>query len=493
MPAPTNISFATATDLGSTFPINVTQQIDNAGIYYTVYYKITVAANVVLGWWAYGDAAFDYIPRVTIYLSNQITQLQNFGSMDDMVCVIPLAIGTYYFKIEAVGTKLLSPATLTISVVETPDNSYASGDILIMDDSHETSLSINSQDDGTVSKYIYSFSAGEYGVTVPNYLITLDSWTDTMKIYSTAFNLLTEVDAWPGLNAGQDTVAFLGSNHDTHAYWGVIDNGLGVASVKKISIPDGAVLDTYSPLYPSVINAAMAAAANSDDTILYYSDADVAGNKPIKRWDLVNNVGLSNLAVGIAGYRNLDINVLADDTILVLFYDGIATDTIVKQYSIAGAILNTYNFGDIQHNADSVPRMCTSIDNQTSFWLYLKSEHDAFVEFLNIKISDGSTLADYTSINTFSDGKSSVYSIAVPASTPRSGPSPSCPIMLLNSAEVPIEGGLYIQKMGDPINLDDNPSFSPIDLDRYFTGSSLTATIDTAIPDPTVIIYPAGD
>lgn len=496
MPAPTNISYGTATDLGSTFPTVVTQQIDNAGTYYTVFYKITIAAAGVYGFWIYGTDDFDYIARTTIRSgpSDVSPQVDSFASIDDGVMVVMFpAAGTYYFKIEHTGPQINTPAILTIDIDVPTNSSPSNNDLLIADDSVDHPLGILNQFTGEIRQYISNFPTGEYGISFLDFVVFLDQNDDKMYIYDNSFALLNTVDAWPGQSGAQQTNAFLGSNHSSNVYWGVADNGAGVCGCKKIRVSDGSVLATLSPLFGSVVFL-LGADANSGDTILYYSEYNISTPTAIKKWDIVNNLALTDLVTGLTGYRTLDICCLDDGTVLALYFKITLDDVVVKHYSAAGAVLNTYTFGDI-NTGTSIPRMCGGADNQDSFWLYLKGGGgggDTSFSLLQIRVSDGVTLSSFLDQPITRNGVIGGATIGTddPA---RFAPSPSCPVMAFVSDTVTGEGGLYIQTTQLPLSSGGaSGSTTPARTnDELFTG--LDTTAETAIPQPQVIIYPAGD
>src|SRR5262249_49603713 len=133
-------------------------------------------------------------------------------------------------------------------------------------------------------------------------------------------------------------------------------------------------------------------APSLDNTILYYATA--GPNTAIKRWDLVNDVALSDLVAGQgAGFViGPDLIVLADGSLIAFYTKTSPHDGKAIQFSAAGATLNTYTgFGTA-----TIDHICSAIDDPNSFWLWLhNTSSTAFRStFLNIKVSDGSYLSD---------------------------------------------------------------------------------------------------
>lgn len=121
--------------------------------------------------------------------------------------------------------------------------------------------------------------------------------------------------------------------------------------------------------------------ANKAGTVLYYYQSDI-----IKRWDLVNNVALSNLvSPGVHMSAGTDFLVLQDDSIV---YGNTATG-IVRYDGTSGTLLNTYTPPNSQpyHLSD---RLASGVD-ATSFLLY-QVDGSATNHTVFIKVSDGTIL-----------------------------------------------------------------------------------------------------
>jgi len=485
MPIPSNISFATATDIGSTFPYSTSQQIDDSGTYYTVYYKITGSGSKYLSFFFFGSLT-DYIAEFTVYESDQTTVYLGFTAIDNLPFTIPVPNGnTYYIKIVPTGTLALSPATLTVSVEAAPTTTVVIGNILIPDDTAEFPLAVVDEISGLPIRYVLNFPSGEYGCTTSSgYTGMANQADDEFWIYDSAFALVIAVDAWPGEGAAQVGQGWVGSNHVDKFYFATWDDGTGDTAVKQINTA-GTVLATFGPLFGGGGDSTgyFGMDASHDDTILYYTGRG-GTNGPVRRFDLVNNLPLSNLVAAVATYSTVDIKTLSDGTILVMYYKG--NDVLVKQYSAAGAVLNTYTFTGVNTSA-SPPRLDIGADDPISFWGFFKD--NVHTNYQQVKISDGSILTNLSPVS-YEGGLYAGTVTATPLN--RFGASGSCPIMIFNLPSTVTEGGLYIQTTQLPLSSGGvNPTTPARTNDELFTG--LDTTAETAIPQPQVIIYPAGD
>jgi hypothetical protein len=485
MPAPTNTSFGTAIDIGSTFPYSNSQQIDDGGIYYTVYYKITGSGSKYLSFFFFGSLT-DYIAEYTVYESDQTTVYLGFNSLDNLPFTIPVPNGnTYYIKIVPTGTLASSPATLTVSVEAAPTTTAVAGNILIPDDTEEFPLAIVDEITGLPIKYVLDFATGEYGCTTSSgYTGMANQVNDKFYIYDNAFGLVISVDAWPGQGAAQVGQGWVGSNHTDKFYFATWDDGSGDTAVKQIDTA-GAVLATFGPLFGGGGDSTgyFGMDASHDDTILYYTGRG-GTNGPVRRFDLVNNLPLSDLVAAVATYSTIEIKTLSDGTILVMYSKN--NDILVKQYSAAGAVLNTYTFIGVNTSA-AAARLDTGADDPISFWGFFKD--DVHTNYQQVKISDGSILTNLSPVS-YEGGLYAGTATASPLN--RFGASGSCPIMIFLSNIVTGGGGLYLQTTELPLSADQTGASTPSRTnDELFTG--VNTTVETAIPDPTVVIYPAGD
>lgn len=413
MPAPTNLDALTATALGA-LPATATQLVDFAGTTYTVWYSFVVPVNcLVIGAFAFGDLT-TYKPTIRAYNGPASAPVQILSvSAQNRPIQFPVTAGaTVYLEMTKNGGNP-TPANLTLNVQVAPTSSVPTGSLLINDDTIGYPMAALSGTTGDVSQFFAPFPSGEGG-SILNDGTTI--WEDInvsnqAKIFSPVMALTQTVNVTFGSGNG----LILSSNKTTKFYAG--DPGSGATHAKVGTISTAGVIGGM--IYTLAAAGLTGMAPSLDETILYYGGAS-SSISPIARWDLVNNVALSDLVPLLSTYSVRDILTLTDGTILVLYTKG--NGTLVKQYSAAGATLNTYDFGTA--NTGSHARSAAALDDPNSFWIWLHTNDNRFE---NIKISDGSALKDF-SRPSFEGGAYQDAATATP--TTRFGASQSCPLLI---------------------------------------------------------------
>jgi hypothetical protein len=195
-------------------------------------------------------------------------------------------------------------------------------------------------------------------------------------------------------------------------------------------------------------------AVSRDNTILYYTVGSATDND-IHRWDLVNNVALSDLVAAPAGYKTrpnisggaCDILVLADGNIVVPFVKN-NHDALINVYTPAGALVSSVA---VSHILD---RLCHALDDPNSYWAWIQQAFffisaftgSGFSEYRNIKASDGSTISSTGSLipnYEFAryapgvDTNAAFLPQITIAPTARFGASESCPIWVMRVGSTP--------------------------------------------------------
>lgn len=425
MAAPTNQDPATATDLG-TLPASVSQNVHDAGVTYTVWYKYTAVTNdVVLGMFAFGDLV-GYSPTTQVFEGLTAANAGNprYYQIGSEIAVVnkpiqfAVTVGqTYYFKFTR-NSGTVTPAVLLIEMERAPNDTIPAGSILINDDDLASlPLAILSATDGTNLAFKWPFAGGDSGAILPNGISIFGNSVDfTVKVYNANLNLVATVNPFSGSDA-----IICCSNRDDTFY--VCDQNTGlVTTISETGIQGGTTWDLGIGA-PNV----KVIAVSLDETILYYF-VNTAGTA-IKRWDLINDVALTDFVSGVAGYFMIfDMLVLSDGTILAGYQKNTATvDYFVRRYNAAGTILNTYSFGTTRLN-----RLAFALNDPTSFWawFFITNSHS---EFRNILISDGSTVTTFnTALYTIGS-----YQPTATATPERYGHAASCPFLILNNEIIP--------------------------------------------------------
>ena len=464
MSVPTNLTALTAIDLG-VLPADVTQDVHDTGtgLNYTVWYKFTTpsVAKVVGAWGFSGNIGAGYRPNITSYdgpasaPSAIVSSLTVSGSNNKPI-QFPVNPSTEYF-LEFVKNVDTSPALLRIRVEVAPNQDLVAGSIIVPDDTSGLPASVISIGNGTVRSFVNPFPAGEQGdiLSVSGRSLVSNIGESGLNLYEKDLTLL--VAQIPLSEFG-----VIRANQGSQKFYTAFYNGgtnIVVNTVSSAGVIGGT---TYTVTGGSIA----AIAALNNDTILYYSE--IGNNKAIKRWDLIGNVALTDFVAGVANYRNCDILVLSDSTILVCrFKSTAARDVTVTRYNTSGTILNTYTFGAGPFISVN-PRFAYAINDPTSFWAFLHLDNavgdlSGKSRFVNVRVSDGVALNTIEII----DYHFGIYSGVETATPPnRFGPSTSCPLFILRG-----NSGIYVISPGKTN-------------DTVWPGAS--STLDVKIPNPLV-------
>jgi hypothetical protein len=427
MPAPLNISAVLATVI-SALPFSTTQNVHDSGTTYTVWYTYTPASSGVYGVWAFGDLT-TYTPQVKLYTGPASAPVLVTTHSQNKPFQVYLTGGTeYFFEIVTNGGNP-SPASLAFSVLAAPSQLAPVGSLIINDDTDGFPAAVLSSTTGAVIAYKQPFPAGEGGAALTNgRTIFSDEFGDTLQIFDPSLGLLTTIPTPEGRFA-------LTSDRDQYFYAGA-DNGV-------IRIDQNGTIGPTTWALGSTGLWSMA--VSLDNTILYYVES--GSNKPIKRWDLSNNVALSNLAAGIASHQATQDMLVLEDGSIVVGYNG--STFIGKRYDASGSVLNSYTFD--ASFASSTNRLAIAPDSPTSFWIWSHQVSGGnslnTSLFKRIKTSDGTTVTSFSAV-TYELGTYTGNATATPEA--RFGHSFSCPLVVLLGTEVPPEDPDEEENPGEP-------------------------------------------
>ncbi len=434
MSAPTNISAASATDLG-TLPASVSQNVHDAGTTYTVWYRYTAAADdAVVGFFGFGDLTAYFVRtqvfnNVAALPANEIIDTGTGSNANKAVQFAVTPAVTYYIKLSPPAGNP-SPAVLLIEAQSFAQQTAPSGSIAVNDDTEGFPLTIIDATNGDILRFVNPFPSGEAGDVLndgTSLVYNLDS--TTLSIYDDQFNVVTTI-------TGIDLSSFFGvirTCQGTQRFWMAYVE-TGVINVR--SVTSTGTLGTAHTL--TAIATVACIAANNDETILYYTPSS---SSKIARWNLSTDTAMADLVATSAGYITSDMLLMSDDTILVIQSKTSAmVDVRVRRYDAAGTLLNTYSFGSANaFPGGTLPRLAYSPTDPTDFWIWRHPSGGDLgtSRFENVTVSSGAIITTVDTVQ-FETG---VYNPSATASpTNRFGNSFSCPFWIIRS-EFPTGGG----------------------------------------------------
>jgi len=439
---PTNISFATALDIGTVLPFSITQ--DPSGLVgpdYKLYYKYTAQpTDFMMGVWAKAPVTSNYQTFMIIYTETSPgvwSEYELFIEPFQVPCEVPVTPGTTYFFEVSQDAGILPDASLTFLVDLPPNLSIPIGSLLISDFSPGWPGAVISPVDGTRLQYKPIIPSADYGDILPSGIM---GWLDNSanpfveKIINELFALVASRNGLTNNNTGQQIRA----------------NGVNKFYVAKSTAFASAIVGTIDTIGTEIPNlwtlpitskSIVGMAPNRLDTILYFGAIN-GGTDAVQRFDLVNNVPLSDLVAAIPNYTiRKDILVMSDGNILVSYEDHLApVDEFVKRYSPAGALLNTYTLP----TGEALDRIGLDKDDSAdTFWM-MSFPNNQIMRFRQIRISDGVTLVTFD-VTVFTNG---VSEQTFAESMDRFGISNCCPLVVLRTEIVPpvapnLNSGIY--------------------------------------------------
>jgi len=447
MAIPTNQTAATA--IAMTLPYTATQiDIDLATPtpQCDVWYSYTAAADGVVGMLVENPGSIlNYYANLTVWVGpvgSLALYLGGFFALQWPIYHSVAAGTTYYYRVRNHWLFTPDPNTsIDISFLPAPAGPLSVGAILINDDSEGFPAAILSQTTGLVTSYVVNVVAGEAGDVLPTGEILLEdvyaSPAPTVNLYTPTVEFVQSIDIG-ALNGWFYPTVIRTHNPSNKWYVGVQGQTVPATDAFVTTVnADGTIGGTTWTL-PSI--GLVGLSVNNAETILYYTGQGTVPPggppstggvlaSPVQRWDLVNDLPLSDLAAGVVDYFNYDTMVLADDTILQLYIHTSETDAFVRRYSTAGAVLNTYTIPVTNANF-ALPRLAYA-SNPATFWLMWVADDatPGLGIIQNIRISDGAIITDLRSY-LYSGGEFSDWN---PVGD-RFGRSGSCPFLILRGA-----------------------------------------------------------
>jgi Concanavalin A-like lectin/glucanases superfamily len=421
--------------------VGFSETIDPKDAAYIWYKHTAQPGEIVVGAWGFGGLGGTYIPQTNVRspLASGTSYL-GMATAFNVPLQIPVTPGTvYYFR---VGTNqvIATGFSLTFKLDLAPNSIAPVGSIVVNDDAIGFPVAFLDQTTGFPVQFLQGTPAGESMVTTTSGIIAMSGvrssilLTDDIVIYNPAFQVVAVITT--GFTNFVECMTC-----DMSSTFYALDFNTGLLKAWDTA-------GNFIRSWTLPITNAQSIAVTHDNTILYYSTGNSI-NQPIKRFDLVNNIALSDLAAGVPTYftvkRNGILCLSNGDVIVAYQGGGSGNDLQPKRYSSAGTTLNTYTFGDTLP-PDTRPTM--AIDDPNSFWLWTKNlvagAGDGKDRFRNVRCSDGVILHDIPNVQEYEGG---IYNSAANASPDRFGHSESCHFIILRVALNPTAGqfsGVYI-------------------------------------------------
>jgi hypothetical protein len=392
---------------------------------YTVYYKFVAPARAkVIGAFSFSNhIGSGYRPTCRPYNSVPYRLLGGVHLISGQnKCIqFPVTAGGLYYLELLKNIDSAGPESLRIQVEVAPALGISAGAMAISDDnSGGYPIAILSTTTGKVVDFYPETVAMERGAILhlgDGEILFTDDENDKLLLFSPTLTPVSIID--------QDYDHISSNKVDTF-YVGTPNGGVGgKAAVTTISKIGGVGAKIWT--FPSVGLTTLV--PNNGETILYYSGPISSTITTIKRWDLVNDIALTDFVASLgSSYILLDEMLVLEDDSVIAGYEKTTggVSTIIKRYKASdGSVLNTYDLGSVAGNDG---RLAYALDHPNSFWVWLKLRNLAISRFMNIKVSDGSTISQFD-IAQFTGGRYDPDETATPID--RFGTAESCPFLIL--------------------------------------------------------------
>ena len=434
---PANLTAATAIDLG-TAPASVTQQVDEAGTTYTVWYRWTAPASGLneVAVWAFGDLV-TYRPVVGVYLGpvDELPTWLDIASQQNRPIQHPVVGGTTYYYRILTNSGNPAPANLTLTLKVGPSLATEAGSLLVNDDTAGFPAVVLSGTTGAIQQFLYPCPAGESGDVLSAsgvYLLNAAA-SDTLSLFGATHTPVAVIPFnWTG---AQDPA--IRANQGQQVFYVGDPSGAGAAVIHTLTGAGAWGPTTWTLTGHTAITRIAAA---NDGSVLYFCTG--ALNQPIHRWTLTTDTATTDLVAAVTGYGITDLLVLQDDSIVALYIKSSATrDVILRQYDPAGGTLASVDLSDGTITSTN-PRLAYALDDPATVWVWLHRliAGGEVSNFLNVRLADGVAVTTLT-VPVYEGG---AYQNVATETFPGFGTSFSCPFLVLRTASAGGDGATAI-------------------------------------------------
>lgn len=391
-------------DIVAPFPVSrvVTQAEFNGGTFggviNQVWFRFVTAVPIVFG--GVTNKGGTFIPLTQIYASDGSTILftvdisGHFRSWH-----FYLLAGTYYVKVtrQAGGasnfdfTSTFDTRPILTSV--TPGN-------LIINDDIEGFPAIVMGVDGTTIGFLPEIPSGEIADALPT---GEQLWQDRfglealhkISVFNNTPSYIGSVDTTPAIGA----LWFPRITQNGTQFYIINTNDQVVFTVSKLGVVSGSPIATVTNLANNSV-----VGVNKEGTILYYGDQTGATAGVIRRWDLVNDIALSNL-YAIPGYNTTndtmarsaegqpgEILVLTDGTVITWYYRRSDNKAVILLISTTGTLINSFAYDYDTRAIDHIHYFTD--ENHIRVWFFT----DVFLrrgKYAEVLLADGSITGSF--------------------------------------------------------------------------------------------------
>jgi hypothetical protein len=450
---PTNVSFVTALELGS-LPVTTSQNdINDAGVNFTVFYKFTAPAGItmVFAWIKSGNTGSGYRPSVTPYDQAQVEILSPNphipADIPNRPIQFPVTPGQVHYLQAVKNVDSAGPEFVTIQVSTVPNTSAIPLESIIVNGDEEGQpCGVHSPSiDYQTIKFVPGVAIGEGGCSDSTGRILFDNrlFSDRkIKLYDPNLNELG--------NLAIDAFAWIRNNRATGWFWFIEMTNVAFCRIYKTN---PAVLPLARTLVATITgtDSARGISVNSAETIAYYYPSQT-DNLPIKRWDLTLDVAMSDLtAAEGATFQLLDTLYLHTlDLIVAAWGDGTNNLVRVKTYNTSGAVQNSVEFDSFEENY-GLCRLALSPDGPSNFWVKLREINTpgsagtptGRSKFVKLRTADLITLVTRYHLEYSGRNYIGPEAGSLPASA-ESGIWNSCPFVVAQTGLPPGPSGIYV-------------------------------------------------
>lgn len=370
---PANTTFGTATELGSLPATTSQNDINDAGVNYTVFFKFTAPAGVVQVWaWIKSTrVGAGYRPSVTPYDQAQVEILSENSHIPTDVpnrpILFPVTPGQVHYLQVVKNTDTAGPEEISVQVKTTPNESTIPFEAIVVNGDElgqPVGLFSPSTDYRTI-KFYKNVAIGEGGCITKNGKTLFDNriFADRkIKLYDTNFNEL-----------GNDTIlafAWIRFNRTTNKFWVLVTENAAFAKLYRVDPETLPLSKTLVATFADGFGNQCAISTNPAETIAYYSRQTFGD--PIRRWDLSLDVAMANfVAAPTVNHTTLDTLCLENGNVVVSWSDHTNNAVSCRVYTSAGALVSQADFDSFEENYGGA-RLAYAPDSPTSYWVKLR-------------------------------------------------------------------------------------------------------------------------